>query len=364
MDIIKSTCKYEAWLAANTDVIQSEIELKHKNMSENPFQFFRATFYRWVQLFNKNFENVISIPAVLGVGDLHVENFGTWRDPEGRLVWGINDFDESYYQPYTNDIIRLASSAHIAIEENHLKLAKADACDSILSGYSDSIKAGGKPFVLSEQHKWLHDTATFRLKEPGKFWEKLNGFTEVKKEIPESILKTLLKSLPGKNKKFKIVQRIAGLGSLGRQRLVAISDWEGALVAREAKAYVPSAYTFVNKEPEPEALIYPVVKNAVRCHDPFFFVKKKWIIRRLAPDCSRIEIESLPKEHDEQKLLYSMGWETANVHLGTPKSTKAIKKDLSLREKHWLHNSAEKMLEAVKKDYEEWAKEYGKKTNK
>ncbi len=181
MDIIKSTHKYETWLAANTDVIQSEIELKHKNMAENPFQFFRATFYRWIQLFNKNFENVNTFTHVLGVGDLHVENFGTWRDAEGRLVWGINDFDESYYQPYTNDIIRLAASAHIAIEENHLKLAKADACDSILSGYTDSIKAGGKPFVLSEQHKWLHDTATFRLKEPGKFWEKLNGFDEVKK---------------------------------------------------------------------------------------------------------------------------------------------------------------------------------------
>jgi uncharacterized protein (DUF2252 family) len=34
-------------------------------------------------------------PKVLAVGDLHVENFGTWRDVEGRLVWGINDFDEA-----------------------------------------------------------------------------------------------------------------------------------------------------------------------------------------------------------------------------------------------------------------------------
>jgi len=32
---------------------------------------------------------------VLAVGDLHVENFGTWRDAEGRLIWGVNDFDES-----------------------------------------------------------------------------------------------------------------------------------------------------------------------------------------------------------------------------------------------------------------------------
>jgi hypothetical protein len=361
MDIIKSTRKYESWLGGNTPVIQSELDLKHKNMAENPFSFFRATFYRWVQLFNENIENIDSIPAVLAVGDLHVENFGTWRDLEGRLVWGVNDFDESYYQPYINDLIRLTASAHLAIEENHLKMGKSDACDIILKGYEESITAGGRAFVLNELHKWLHDTATFRLKEPVKFWDKLTGFDEVKKDIPKGLVKTLLKNMPGHSPDYKVIQRIAGLGSLGRQRLVVISNWEGGLLAREAKAYVPSAYTFVNKKTEEGILIIPLIKNAVRCHDPYFFIKKKYIIRRLAPDCSRIEIESLPQEHDEQKLLYSMGWETANIHLANSKSVKAIKKDLSEREKHWLHKSAEKMLDAVKADFSEWQKEYNSK---
>src|ERR1039458_5738131 len=35
-------------------------------------------------------------PKVLAVGDLHVGSFGTWRDTEGRLSWGVDDFDESY----------------------------------------------------------------------------------------------------------------------------------------------------------------------------------------------------------------------------------------------------------------------------
>src|SRR5260370_32652719 len=47
---------------------------------------------------------------VLAVGDLHVENFGTWRDAEGRLTWGVNDFDEAYPLPYTIDLARLATS--------------------------------------------------------------------------------------------------------------------------------------------------------------------------------------------------------------------------------------------------------------
>ena len=60
-------------------------------------------------------------PEVLAVGDLHVENFGTWRDIEGRLIWGINDFDEVGRMPYTIDLVRLAASAHIAIDTEQLQ---------------------------------------------------------------------------------------------------------------------------------------------------------------------------------------------------------------------------------------------------
>ena len=49
-----------------------------------------------MNLSNPSFEHVLFAGALeLSVGDLHVENFGTWRDSEGRLIWGINDFDEA-----------------------------------------------------------------------------------------------------------------------------------------------------------------------------------------------------------------------------------------------------------------------------
>jgi hypothetical protein len=47
----------------------------------------------------------------MAVGDLHLENFGIWRDAEGRLVWGVNDFDEAHPMAFTNDLVRLAVSA-------------------------------------------------------------------------------------------------------------------------------------------------------------------------------------------------------------------------------------------------------------
>ncbi|MFD9070990.1 DUF2252 domain-containing protein [Streptomyces lasiicapitis] len=43
-------------------------------------------------------------------GDLHAENFGTYMDSQGRLIFNVNDFDEAYVGPFTWDLKRLAAS--------------------------------------------------------------------------------------------------------------------------------------------------------------------------------------------------------------------------------------------------------------
>jgi uncharacterized protein (DUF2252 family) len=58
-------------------------------MAEAAFPFLRATFYRWMQIWPEVCPDLAKAPHVLGIGDLHVENFGTRRDAEGRLVWGV-----------------------------------------------------------------------------------------------------------------------------------------------------------------------------------------------------------------------------------------------------------------------------------
>ena len=82
MDIKKATTAYEAWLEGKIRLIDGDLRLKHQRMAQSlkPFPFLRATFYRWVQLWPQVCPELATAPAVLGVGDLHVENFGTWRD--------------------------------------------------------------------------------------------------------------------------------------------------------------------------------------------------------------------------------------------------------------------------------------------
>jgi hypothetical protein len=93
----------------------------------------------------------------------------------------------------------------------------------------------------------------------------------------------------------------------------------------------------------------------VRCRDPFVRLQRRWIVRRLAPDCSRIELSALPKERDELRLLHAMGWETANIHLGTT-PTRVLRADLKRRPRTWLLEAARRMEKAVAADFEDYSR--------
>jgi hypothetical protein len=357
MTIQQSTQDYERWLAGLLDIVPEDLVAKHERMSEAVFQFLRATYYRWAQLFPHLCKELGRAPQVLAVGDLHVENFGTWRDAEGRLVWGINDFDEVWRLPYVHDLVRLATSAHLAIDDGHLQITAKEACESLLGGYREGLEAGGRPFVLAEHSRALREMATARLADPSKFWEKLDKLSPWKGEVPARAAKALAGLMPRPDLPRRVVHRMAGRGSLGRQRFVAIADWQGGRIAREAKALAPSAALWAHGgEGNAKVLYQALLDQAVRSLDPWVKVRRRWVVRRLAPDCSRIELAELPKEREETRLLRAMGWETANVHLGS-RSAHAMLVDLAAREPDWLHQAAKVMLAAVQEDWEAWRKQ-------
>src|SRR5262245_48053291 len=238
--IIRATRDYEAWLASQVQVVKVDVQAKHKLMAEDGFSFLRATFYRWAQLFPTLCPRLARAPKVLGVGDLHVENYGTWRDAEGRLVWGINDFDETCPLPYTNDLLRLATSACLAIEADGLALQRGAACRVILEGYAAGLERGGQAVVLSEHNRWLRDAVTSRLRDPKKFWQKLAAWPVVR-TVPTEVRSLLETALPEPRLQLRMVHRQSGLGSLGRPRFTALAEWCGGKSAREAKALLPTA---------------------------------------------------------------------------------------------------------------------------
>jgi Uncharacterized protein conserved in bacteria (DUF2252) len=357
MDVIEATAAYERWLRERLAVAAADLRHKHDCMDAGLFAFFRATFYRWVPLWRDTCPGLLGAPQLLAVGDLHVENFGSWRDAEGRLVWGLNDADEAARMPYTVDLVRLATSALLGKREDHLAVRASGACEAILDGYIAGLKSGGEPFVLEEEHPILRAWAMSAERAPPKFWAKLNSGKPI--TAPAAVRQLLAANLPDPRMPFRIVHRVAGLGSLGRPRFVALASWDGGYLAREAKATLPSAYGWALGRVDERVRGGDLLRNAIRCPDPHLAIRDGWVIRRLAPHCSRIELSTLPEQRDEDHLLHAMGRETANLHLGTREQLRPILRDLGRRKDTWLIKAARAMAEATRADWKHWRSRRG-----
>ncbi|MEU0277329.1 DUF2252 domain-containing protein [Streptomyces sp. NPDC006195] len=92
--------------------------VKFRKMAASAFAFYRGT----ACLFYHDLERERKASGVTGPfldertgrvwihGDLHAENFGTYMDANGRLIFNVNDFDEAYVGPFTWDLKRFAAS--------------------------------------------------------------------------------------------------------------------------------------------------------------------------------------------------------------------------------------------------------------
>ena len=357
MNIHDATKSYEGWMRRCTPIVESDLRAKHEQMKQDAFAFFRGTYYRWAQLWPELSPDLARAPKVLACGDLHVASFGTWRDKEGRLCWGVDDFDEAYPLAYTNDLVRLAASLKIVNDSGYLTISLKAGCAALLEGYVQALSHGGCPIVLAEREQNLERLGVEAIKPPPDFWQKLKAMPPVRGNLPREVRLALEKMLPDANLEYRVVRRSAGMGSRGQRRFVAIAEWNGGCIAREAKAMVPSACVWIDGRVGRIQNYYGnVIDAAVRSRDPFQRIKGNWLLRRLSPDSNPIAIEDLPKKRDEQALLHAMGTEAANVHLGTKRAVNRILQDLRRRKSNWLRSAAKEMAGAMEREWKKYKK--------
>jgi hypothetical protein len=355
MKIFKATRKYESWLHKKLIVFEDDLAAKSRLIAHDPFIFLRGTFYRWMQLFPEVCKKANEAPRVLSVGDLHASNFGTWRDAKSDLIWGINDFDEAANLPYTQDLIRLATSVELASESEQLKISLEEACDAILDGYRDSLEKGGKAFVVDNDREWMQKAYVKSERQAEAYWARLNQCPDATHELPEAVRQMLEAGLPTKELNYRLVHRQAGVGSLGRPRFTLLTEWQGEYVALEAKALIPSAALWAHKKHKGAEVQYEeILARAVRKPDPLMKVYEGWVVRGLAPDRCRIDLSELGPERDESRMMRAMGWETANIHLGTLAKIHDVLDDLKKRKPNWLWKSAQKMVDVTVRDWQLW----------
>jgi hypothetical protein len=364
-DIVADTAAYERWQASLVPIDAGALTRKHALMHESLPKFLRGTYYRWARRFPLICPEFVRGAPVPSVGDVHVENFGTWRDVEGRLAWGINDVDEAWPLAQANDLIRLLTSAlvlHDADDDDRLALAPRAMVRSLLTGYHDALAAGGLPYVLAESHATLREQAVQRLHDPVAYWRKIEEAGASVRRLSPEIGALLRAALPAGATVTEYRSRLAGVGSLGRTRVVALAMWDGARVAREAKALIPSAHAWHAGRRRAPRWSARMVDAALHARDPYLTLHASgWTVRRLAPDCSRIDLEKLPSAGDERHLLHAMGAEVANMQLGLT-SARALRAGARGVTDATMLRAARAMVRDLTEDWRVWCQHSASRT--
>lgn len=418
MNILKSTDRFEDWLREELggDLVHAELKKKRKKMARDPFSFLRGTYWRWAEIIGDHIGDAAEAPSILAVGDIHLENYGTWRDQEGRLVWGVNDYDEAAEMPYTFDLVRLTTSALLALDNDDAD--PAPIADAILGGYIAGLETP-RPFILDgghdesiAMHRWLREQTIVPEDDRKLFWDELEAERIQRKDqahgkhppypsIPPRFEQTLRASLPPDAGEPDIWYRSAGLGSLGRPRFVARAAWRGGWTVRETKALIPSAWTRTDKQNGRAVRCMELASGRYRCPDPWFRVTDSLVVRRLSPNNRKIEctlgsppeptrdpghsqsgdsqsgdsqsvraqsVRALrPRVLLHEMMLSAMGQELAAVHLGTRAQDRRPRDGLvqtdcrtrTAREPRWLERAAHRAAGIMRKEWKKFQSSVG-----
>lgn len=241
------------------------LAMKYAKMAESPFVFLRGACHLFYDALPDTalFRDT---PLAWCCGDVHFENFGSYKGDNQQVYFDINDYDEAALAPMTWDIIRLLTSLQCGADALNATINEAShVSQSCLAAYRNALIIG-KPMWVEQstasglveelltdlqkrdQEKFLDKRTTGkgrqrRLKIDG---EKALPATEAQKQRVVELMAQFAKQLANPDF-FEVqdsAQRIAGTGSLGVERfvvLVADKDSIDDSYLLDIKAAIPSA---------------------------------------------------------------------------------------------------------------------------
>jgi hypothetical protein len=145
--------------AQDEDRLQRLVPIRHGRMSGSPFTFYRGSAA--VQAADLSNTPTTDLTAQL-CGDAHLANFGLFNGPDRRLVFDLNDFDETHPGPFEWDVKRLAASVAVAGRNNELSPKKIDrAVRAAVAGYRQTVWACSQRGPL-DVHYWRLELDTIK----------------------------------------------------------------------------------------------------------------------------------------------------------------------------------------------------------
>jgi uncharacterized protein (DUF2252 family) len=259
------------------------LRLKIARMAEGPLPFFRGSYHLFARDFGDRSCEVLPLLSTEGaaldlVGDIHCDNFGTYRASDDEVHYDINDFDETTRGRFTVDVARLATSLLLAAQERGADFADAvEVAVAFLTSYAEAarhfIKKGkdldygvseSAPSGCSAIDDLVRQSAAAKRSEfIGRITETNGGHRRLLRSqhyfnLSDPEREQALRLLADYRRRMKdspsadyyqpedVCGRVAGIGSMGRLRYAVLiagkGSKEGRNVLLEFKESRPSAY--------------------------------------------------------------------------------------------------------------------------
>ena len=134
--------------------VRQLLPIKYARMRESPFAFFRGA----VSIMAADLARLPNSGLHVQLcGDAHVQNLGSFAAPDGRLVFDLNDFDETIRGPWEWDVKRMAASLVLAGRESgHDPAACKSAAETCAGSYCRSIDQFSRQPVLQAARHQVH----------------------------------------------------------------------------------------------------------------------------------------------------------------------------------------------------------------
>ncbi|AEK62236.1 DUF2252 domain-containing protein [Collimonas fungivorans] len=374
------------------------LQLKYDSIRSDPFTFLRGTCHLFYERLPQT-GLMRTAPLAWVCGDLHLENFGSYKGDNRLVYFDLNDFDESALAPVSWELVRLLTSVLIAADGSpHGADGSQLLCRSFIDAYGVALAAGKARWIERDlaqgmvgdllnglrgrQRVGFLNNRTVRkgkrrtLRVDGK---KALPVTDKQRAKVTAFMKRFAAEQPNPDfyKVLDVARRIAGTGSLGVDRYVILVHGKGSPDGNyllDLKQALPSSLVPHLKVAQPKwnSEAERVVTVERRCQavsmaflQPVTMGKIDYVLRGLQPSEDRVSLKQPRHSLAEiQQVMTVMGSLVAWSQLrSVGRQGSALADELMVfgQSKKWkrqLLEIAHGCAAQVRKDWQAYSKAY------
>lgn len=334
----------------NKDRLSDMVQVKYKLMTENMFRYYRGTCHLFYEDLSKS-KAIPPSPLAWICGDLHLENFGSYRGDNRLVYFDLNDFDEAILAPASWELVRIVTSIFIAFqtlrigEKKALKMAQLflktysatlqkgkayyiepKTAKGIVCSFLKSVSKRKQKRILNKRTVKKGDQLMILMDDPRHY--EIDKF--LKRELEHHITEWIMYNNDGPYN-FEVIDsafRLAGTGSVGLKRyaflLRNINDPNDYLLVDMKQAVQSSLHPYVKtQQPEWETEAERIIAVQQRMQNippallsTTIFQDEAYIIQEMQPTKDSIDFKLIKDRYrDIYQVIDDMAMLTASSQL-------------------------------------------------